>query len=82
MVSTLVDSMFGDVQIATLMIIRLMTRPIGQLHVSKNILINCLIVLTSRLDALDACKNVLQPMGIQRSTGIKQLSQAKHKLCE
>ena len=37
---------------------------IGQLHVSENILINCLIVLMSRLDALDACKNVLQPMGI------------------
>ena len=46
---------------------------IGQFHVSENILINCLIALTSLLDALDACKNVLQPMGIRRPTGIKQL---------
>ena len=51
---------------------------IGQLHVSESILINCLIALTSRLDALDARKNVLQPMGIRRSTGIKQPSQTKH----
>ena len=51
---------------------------IGQLHVSENILIDCLIALTSRLDALDARKNVLQPMGICRSTGIKQLSKTKH----
>ena len=48
---------------------------IGQFHVSENILINCLIALTSQLDAR---KNVLQPMGIQRSMGIKQPSQTKH----
>ena len=50
-------------------------KPIGQLHVSENILINCLIALTSRLDAR---KNVLQPMGIRQSMGIKQPSQTKH----
>ena len=47
---------------------------IGQFYIGKNILINSLIALTSRLDALDARKNVLQPMGIRQSTGIKQPS--------
>ena len=32
------------------------------LHVSKNILIALLIVVTWQLDVLDAYKNVLQPM--------------------
>jgi len=45
------------------------------LHASKNILIEQLIAFTSRLDALVAHKNVLQPMGIQQSMAIKQPSQ-------
>ena len=48
---------------------------IDHLYTSKNILIAFLIVVMSWLDALDACENVLQPMGIQWSTVIKQLSQ-------
>ena len=51
---------------------------IDHLHASENILIEQLIVVTSRLDALVTHKNVLQPMGIRRSTAIKQPSQTKH----
>ena len=38
---------------------------IDHLHASKNILIALLIAVTSQLDALAACKNVLQPIGIR-----------------
>ena len=51
---------------------------IDHLHARENVLITFLIVVTSQLDALVARKNVLQPMGIQRSTVIKQLSRMKH----
>ena len=51
---------------------------IDHLHASENILIEQLIAVTSRLDALVTHKNVLQPMGIRRSTAIKQPSQTKH----
>ena len=53
-------------------------RIIDHLHASKNILIEQLIAFTSRLDALVAHKNVLQPMGIRQSMAIKQPSQTKH----
>ena len=51
-----------------------MSKTIDHLHANENILITFLIVVTSWLDALDAHKNVLQPMGIRWSTVIKQLS--------
>ena len=51
---------------------------IDHLHASENILITFLIAVTSRLDAVVARKNVLQPMGIRQSTVIKQLSRMKH----
>ena len=38
---------------------------IDHLYVSKNILITFIIAVTSRLDAVDACKNVLYPMGFR-----------------
>ena len=38
---------------------------IDHLHASENILITFLIAVTSRLDALVAHKNVLQPMRIR-----------------
>ena len=38
---------------------------IDHLHASENILITFLIAVTSRLNALVARKNVLQPMGIR-----------------
>ena len=38
---------------------------IDHLHASENILIALLIAVTSRLDALVARKNVLQPIGIR-----------------
>ena len=38
---------------------------IDHLHASENILIAFLIAVTSRLDAVDAHKNVLQPTRIQ-----------------
>ena len=47
---------------------------IGQFHVSENILITFLIAVTSRLHAVDAHKNVLQPTRIRRSTVIKRSS--------
>ena len=51
---------------------------IGQFHVSENILITFLIVVTSRLDAVVAHKNVLQPMRIRRSTVIKRSSRMNY----
>ena len=51
-----------------------------QFHVSENILITFLIAVTSRLDAVDAHKNVLQPMGIRRSTVIKRSSRMNYIL--
>ena len=54
------------------------TAKIGQFHVSENILITFLIAVTSRLDAVDARKNVLQPMRIRRSTVIKRLSRMNY----
>ena len=44
---------------------RTLKEAIDHLHASKNILIEQLIAVTSRLDVLVAHKNVLQPMGIQ-----------------
>ena len=56
----------------------LQTGRIDHLHASENILIERLIAVTSQLDALVAHKNVLQPMGIRRSTAIEQPPRTKH----
>ena len=59
---------------------------IDHLHTSKNILVTFLIVVASQLDALVACKNVLQLMRIQWSPMIKRPSQVentvKPKFCK
>ena len=39
--------------------------PIDHLHASENILITFLIAVTSQLDAVDARKSVLYPVGIR-----------------
>ena len=48
------------------------------MYSSENVLIEQLIAVTSRLDALVGHKNVLQPMGIRGLMAIKQPSQMKH----
>ena len=40
-------------------------RPIDYLHASPKEFINKFIAVTSRLDAVDALRNVLRPMGFQ-----------------
>ena len=48
-----------------------MVDPIGQLRISKSILIKFKLRITSRLDAVDARKNVLAPMEKRRYADLK-----------